>query len=152
MSIENKVTQGKEMRTSSMFLIIVGGALTVFFALEYFKITNVFTNLNKLPLLIISAFFLIMGILSLASAKRTVNKGKKEAQLVSDISDWFSKKYDSEKIDSMIDTNECDENDLFYLRIDKISSLMTEKFPEIEEKLASDLSEELYNTIFENNI
>lgn len=91
--------------------------------------------------------FLVIGIRSFGQIKELANDADSEEALLSEALDWFRSSYQSEDIDSGIDTNQLEET-LYFARYEVMHRILTEKYADMEESLLDHIIEILYSELF----
>ena len=146
MNLSDKEKQGKEMRLSAIIIILIAIIAIVFLILEQLNVTNLLDNYNKIPLFIITVFFLIMGFLSIGTAKRTIAKGEIENKNIEKIMNWFSDNVSQDTVPSSL-LGDNDDNELYIKRLSFVNSLIVQNFPDVKD-LPSSLDEVIVDKIF----
>ena len=91
--------------------------------------------------------FLVIGIRSFGQIKELANDADSEEALLSEALDWFRSSYQSEDIDSGVDTNQLEET-LYFARYELMHRILTEKYADREESLLDHIIEILYSELF----
>lgn len=145
--------KAKDLRSSGYALTICGGAgllamLLVIGGLIPISLAGIFGIITKIVMSFLFAVFLIMGILSFKRAKLVFADAEREREKKKDIKSWFIKTYDAKAIDDILNSDS-EGNDLYYERIDLIKDKICERFMDVEDALMSELTEEIYTELFE---
>lgn len=154
MYIENKKDAGKEMHQSAILLIVVGFVGVVFLLLEFFKVTSLLPSSFTSPLFYVMMgglflLFFVMGIMSIGSSKKMIEKGNTEENISNSIMEWFMSEYSRNKVDELIEINDESEEELYLMRTEKITTLICEKYPDEHIDLVRSISDKLFSKLYD---
>ena len=146
MNLSEKEQQGKEMRQSAVIIIFIALAALFFLILEQLKVTHLLDSFNKVPFFVLAVFFLVMGILSLGSAKRAKLSAKTANENVNTVKEWFKNNVTKEDFGALSD-DDSENEELYLQKIGRVNALIAQNFPYMRD-LPDNLDEEIVNEIF----
>nr|MCR5704803.1 hypothetical protein [Eubacterium sp.] len=94
--------------------------------------------------------FIIAGFVSLSKAGKLKVEAESEDELISDILDWSNKNVHKEALETDLDLTQPEEI-LYFSRFDQIKDLLMHEFETADEALIDELSETVYQNIYEND-
>ncbi len=97
---------------------------------------------------ILFLFFLIVGIKSFREMKLLTELKNKEECTMIQIKQWFQENYSADAISSGMETEDISMEQLYFLRSENISRLMTQAFPSLEENFLEYMTEKIYQMYF----
>lgn len=130
----NKVDKAKEVKSTSIMLIIFGGVGILLLVLNWFDIIkfglNGYTEIMFTILMgAMFTMFFVLGLKSLMGHKKLLDEGNKEELLESEILKWCFEEMDASKIDEKI---EMEKDVLIDEEIQQDNSEILEISPEID--------------------
>lgn len=130
----NKVEKAKEVKSTSIMLIIFGGVGILLLVLNWFDIIkfglNGYTEIMFTILMgAMFTMFFVLGLKSLMGHKKLLDEGNKEELLESEILKWCFEEMDASKIDEKI---EMEKDVLIDEEIQQDNSEILEISPEID--------------------
>lgn len=143
----------EDIRSSAYTLLVFGGAGIITMILEWRDIINIPISsstewLFNSVLGGIFIIFLVAGVISLMHAKQVKIDAEVEDKLIEEILDYAKNNLSKEMIDANNDTSQTMEL-LYFERADFIKEHLMHQFEEADEMLVTELTEQIYNDIFE---
>lgn len=93
-------------------------------------------------------FFLLVGILAFLDKKRLCAEKSEEDAKIFQIRQWFQEHYSADAISNGMDEEDLSIEQLYFLRMENISRLLTEQFPKMEVSFAEYVQENIYQMYF----
>jgi hypothetical protein len=147
-----KYKNNMESAFSLLFIGILGVVVLILLDLDIIKLS--FSSVTKIMMNIVMGIvfviFIITGIVSYISANKLKTDIVLEADTTDKIKDYINSNITKEIIDNSIDDiNDYTQEELYILRCDKISELITTNIEgPCEENVLSDIIEEIYDSVF----
>lgn len=149
----SKKEKASEYLSSGICLVIVGVLGITFVVLAFLKVLP-FIHLSGFGYVIyaivgiIMAFMLYFGISSLLKVKSTKIQAESEEDELNTVNAFFDKEISAQSIDSDLDITD-DENLNYFLRSEKIKTILKNQFPDLKEGYIDSLIDERYSDIFD---
>lgn len=149
----SKKEKASEYLSSGICLVIVGVLGVTFVVLAFLKVLP-FIHLSGFSYVIyaivgiIMAFMLYFGISSLLKVKSTKIQAESEEDELNTVNAFFDKEISAQSIDSDLDITD-DENLNYFLRSEKIKTILKNQFPDLKEGYIDSLIDERYSDIFD---
>ncbi|MDE6742563.1 MAG: hypothetical protein K2J95_01640 [Lachnospiraceae bacterium] len=155
---QNKMEQAQEVKSSAYALIIVGIVGSVFNILYIFNVIPIrwSTFTKTVTCSVMGVLFLaliIMGFLSVKSFKSLLSFAKEEDKMTGEIEKWYQKELTSEQIDAMLEGRmepNLPEEEKYFYRIEQIRHVLTEKFMNLNPAYADNMTEKIYQELYEH--
>lgn len=148
--LENGI-RARENRSSAWALLIVGGAGIVCVALG---IVGLFPLQLGNPYLFygvmmaVSLLFLVMGVLSMKSARIFAERAKVEGTLLETVEHWCMEAFKAEEIDAALRAE--DGEPLYFQRVNYLKEQINSQFMNLDQRLLERfIDERLYEKLFE---
>ncbi len=143
----------EDTMSSASTLLFVGIAGIIFIALIYFKVISLPMDVSTSWLfdLVMGGVFIgftIAGVVSFIHAKQLKVDAAAENQTIETILDWSKQNITKDVLDQGIDCSQPEEI-LYFSRYDTIKDLLMHQFEDADESLIEDLSETVYQNIYE---
>jgi hypothetical protein len=157
MSYVSKEEQKTDMRSTAYSFTLVGSIGILFLILLAagvlpFQIASHTKTMLSIVMGIVFVIFLGIGIRSFSLLHSLASQAVSENQLYQDTVDWFCSTYDSAAIDSLCDmtdlSDDARDESLYFIRYEKMKSLLLEQYPTLSEDFLDHIIDELYATIF----
>lgn len=147
--------KAKDLKSSGYALTVCGGIgmivmILIFTGVIPLSINGVFGVVTQIVMTILFGIFLLAGILSYRKSGTVSQDAVRETEKKKEIKKWFTENFDAKALDGMLDTD-LEENDLYFERTDLIKDKICERFMDVEDALMSELTEELYGELFEQD-
>lgn len=145
----------EDVKSSAITLLFVGIAGIVAMILIYLKviplpINGTTTWLFDIVMGGLFIAFIIAGFVSLSKAGNLKTEAEAEDELISDILDWSKKNINKDALEQDLDLTQPEEI-LYFSRFDRIKDLLMHEFETADEALIDELSETVYQNIYEND-
>lgn len=142
-----------DMKSSAYMLLIVGiaGALSLladFFDLIDFGFQSIGEWMFFGVMGCLFGIFIIVGIMTMRSAQRIQKNIREEENFNAMILDWAKENIQKETIDTSLPTDIAEEEKYFY-QSDWIKQVLTQEFGELDASYLEEITEEIYQTIYE---
>lgn len=155
---QNKREQAQEVRSSVFALLIVGFVGLILDILCIFNIItfgwSAFTKTITCSVMgVLFLALIIMGFLSVKSFKSLLSFAKEEDKMTGEIEKWYQKELTSEQIDAMLEgrmESELPEEEKYFYRIEQIRHILTEKFMNLDPSYADNMTEKIYQELYEH--
>lgn len=143
-----------DIMSSASTMLIVGIAGIVFMILVFIDIIPLPLNPETSWLFNsvmggIFIIFIVSGVISFMHAKKVKIDADEEDELIKEILDWADAHIASKDIDTKIDLTQPEEI-LYFSRADIIKDLLMHQFENADEALVTELTEQLYQKLYEN--
>lgn len=150
---QNSAQKAEENRSSGWVLMIVGGLGILMLFLGMFGVLPFHVGNSYLFYGVMSAvfiLFLVMGVVSMRSAKIFAGRAKSEDSLVDSLLAYSSENLIAERIDAQIeDASELSEEVLYFRRVEVIRNCMNHQFMNLDETLLDNLIDtKIYEQVF----
>ena len=153
-SYVNNSEKAENNRSSAYTLLIVGIAGFILVVLYFLDVIPV-RGLNKYMISgVMGALFLlfiIMGCVSLRSARIFEKKAGSENNLTSEIKKWCMTNLSAKAIDEPLHFDQEEEEAKYFARTERVKELISGKFMNLDQDYLERLTDEIYASIFEKN-
>ncbi len=154
------VEAGKKLEDASstawsfMFLSIIGFAALTLIWTGIFPLDIPFATLLMGSIIFgfLLLIFMFVSIRAFYDRKRLIPAKSKEDTEIIRIRNWFKEHYSADAISHGVDEEDISIEELYYLRSENISRLLTEEFPELDESFCEYLMENIYQMYFSDEI
>lgn len=143
--------RAEEFRSSGYVLLIVGVLGFIALVLIDTGVIPIHLNNSIMMNLVMAAlfvFFIIFGVLSLRSARIYAASAEKEAELTEEIRKWVNENVTVQKIDETLNMEEAEEI-LYFKRIERLRSLISDKYMNLGDAFFDNLVEESYQELYD---
>lgn len=142
-----------DMKSSAYTLILVGILGFIIVTLDFTGILNLNLGGNikwlYYPVMYLLFFaFLLIGFLSMRSARSIKSEIADEENFTSEVLNWMIQKYSSDDIDSQLDKTTTEELK-YYSRAEFIKKSIVDQFGELDEAYLDQITEDIYHSIYE---
>ena len=153
-SYVNNSEKAENNRSSAYTLLIVGSIGFILVVLYFLDVIPV-RGLNKYMISgVMGALFLlfiIMGGVSLRSARIFEKKAGSENNLTSEIKKWCMTNLSAKAIDESLHFDQEEEEAKYFARTERVKELISGKFMNLDQDYLERLADEIYASIFEKN-
>lgn len=143
---KDKYTDLKFSGISFIIFSLIGAGLL---AANYLEYINMFNTFSSFIMAIVFLIFLCVGITSLLRAKKMKNLVSQEEKVSDEILLWIEENITDEWIDTLVDSEESDENNYFHAH-GAMCQRAAEQFPLLNANYIDQLMDERYNEYCEN--
>lgn len=145
-----KIEDASSTAWSFLFLAVLGIASLVSFWIKGFPMEMSFTTLLVASLVsgLLILVFIAISIRAFRDRKKYLLEESREDAQISRIRHWFEDHYSADAISHGVDEEDISMEELYYLRLENISRLLAEEFPELEESFCEYLQENIYQMYF----
>lgn len=158
MLYQNKTEQAQEVKSSAAALIIVGTAGLIFDILYILNVIpikwSVFTKTVICSVMgVLFIALIILGFLSVKSVKNLLSFAKEEDKMTGEIEKWYQKELTAGQIDDMLEgrmESGLPEEEKYFYRIEQIRHVLTEKFMNLDPAYADNMTEKIYQELYEH--
>jgi hypothetical protein len=157
MSYVSKEDQKTDMRSTAYSFTLVGAVGIIFLILLAagvlpISIASHTKIMISIVMGIVFVIFLGIGIRSFTQLNSLANQADFENQLYQETVDWFCSVYNSDAIDSLCDMADLsadnDDESLYFIRYEKMKSLLSAQYPTLSEDFLDHIIDELYTALF----
>lgn len=155
---QNKTEQAQEVKSSAAALIIVGIVGLILDILYIFNVLpikwNVFTKTVTCSVMgVLFVALIVLGFLSAKSVKNLLSFAKEEDKITGEIEKWYQKELTCEQIDAMLENrmeSDLSEEEKYFYRFEQIKYVLTEKFMNLDPAYADNMTEKIYQELYEH--
>ncbi|MFG6384268.1 MAG: hypothetical protein K1V96_08435 [Lachnospiraceae bacterium] len=150
------VEKGKQLEdaTSTAWVFTLFGIIGLIFVvlswtnIFFLEFSFYFKILYTIVLGFLFLLFLIIGIKAFHNKKSISTDKSKEDIFIYQITQWFLEHYSADAISNGMDEEDLSIEQLYFLRWENISRLLTEQFGNLEESFLEYMSEKIYQMYF----
>lgn len=148
---DRKIEDASSTAWSFLFLGIVGFVALILVWTNILPLDIPFTTLLMATIVlgILFLIFLFVSIRAFHARKRLIPVKSKEEADICRIRNWFVEHYSADAISHGVDEGDISMEELYYLRLENISRLLTEEFPELEDSFSEYIMENIYQMYFD---
>lgn len=145
-----KIEDSSATAWSFMFLGILGLIALIYIWTDGFPQETTFSTLLISSIIpgIVVVVFILVSIRAFHNKKKFMLEKAKEDAEINRIRSWFKDHYSADAISHGVDEEDISIEELFFLRLENISRLLAEQFPELEESFCEYLQENIYQMYF----
>ncbi len=152
---EDAAVKAAEYRSGAYTLIAVGGiGLAALIAMGFgflpIRLASTARYITYFVMGGLFAVFLVLGVLSLRSAKKLAEKGKQEKRLREAMTAFCLEQIDPVRLDQNCKAEELSDELLYFRRMEQVKTLLREQFDGLEEAFLDHFADEMYTKIFED--
>lgn len=145
-----KIEDASSTAWSFLFLAVLGFIALIYVWIKGLPLETTFTTLLITSIVsgILILVFILISIRAFRDRKKYMMEETKEDADINRIRHWFENHYSADAISHGVDENDISMEELYYLRLENISRLLAEEFPELEESFCEYLQENIYQMYF----
>ena len=155
---QKKSEKADDMKNSAIALILVGVVGMILVILVFTGVISLNQTLyGKIITCSVMGFLflvlIVLGFLSIKSFKLLKKNASEEDKMTEEIEKWYKESLTKDIIDNNLFTAEerkASDEEKYFKRIAKISSLLNDKFMNLENTYSDHITEDIYSYIFEN--
>lgn len=146
----NSSDRAADNQSAAWSLLLVGGAVLIFLLLSVFGVLKM--NFNPFfygVMFVVSGIFVIMGIVSLKSAKGYSQVAASEKAQKKEIKQWVEQNVTAQMIDSRLKIHGMSEEEKFFHRNALLKAVINGKFPNLDQAfLEHYIDDTLYDVVY----
>lgn len=149
--------QAEDNRSSAHMLLVIGGIGFVLVLLIFLGIIPLFQNEVTTKYMICGVMgamfvlFIVFGFVSMKSSKILSVKAKTEDSLFSEITKWCGENLNAAKVDEgLFDDETLSEEQKYFMRVEKMKTLIGDKFMNLDEAFLEHFIDEYYQKLFDD--
>lgn len=152
---QNSAAKAEDNRSSAYTLLAVGSVGFVAVLLIFLGIIPVYRNAGMTKYLVCGVMgamfilFIVFGVVSMRTSKVLYSKAKEEDSLVSEMEKWCQTNLSVNKIDEGLFEEEIPEEQKYFKRVDKMKSMISDKFLNLDEAFLDHFVDEYYQKLYE---
>lgn len=148
---DKRIEDASSTAWSFLFLGILGFAVLLLVWTDILPLDIPFSTLLTATIVlgILFLIFMFVSFRAFHARKRLIPMKSKEESDICRIRNWFLEHYSADAISHGVDEGDIAMEELYYLRSENISRLLTEEFPELEESFSEYMMENIYQMYFE---
>ncbi len=145
-----KIEDASSTAWSFLFLAVLGFIALIYVWIQGLPLETTFTTLliATIVSLLVILIFVMISIRAFRDRKKYMLEETREDADVNRICHWFENHYSADAISHGVDEEDISIEELYYLRLENISRLLAEEFPELEESFCEYLQEKIYQMYF----
>ncbi len=145
-----KIEDASSTAWSFLFLAVLGFIALIYVWIRGLPLETTFTTLliASIIALLVILIFVMISIRAFRDRKKYISAEAREDADVNRIQHWFENHYSADAISHGVDEEDISIEELYYLRLENISRLLAEEFPELEESFCEYLQEKIYQMYF----
>lgn len=152
---QNSAARAEDNKSSAYTLLIVGGVGFIAVLLIFFNMTPLYRNGGITKYMVCGIMgamfilFIIFGILSMRNSKILFSKAKTENSLLAEMTRWCEENLNAEELDQELFQEEMPEEQKYFLRAEKMKTLINDKFMNLDEAFVEHFVDEYYQKLYE---
>lgn len=152
---QNSAARAEDNKSSAYTLLVVGGVGFVAVLLIFFNMTPLYRNGGITKYMVCGIMgamfilFIIFGILSMRNSKILFSKAKTENSLLAEMTRWCEENLNAEELDQELFQEEMPEEQKYFLRAEKMKTLINDKFMNLDEAFVEHFVDEYYQKLYE---
>lgn len=152
---QNSAARAEDNKSSAYTLLIVGGVGFIAVLLIFFNMTPLYRNGGITKYMVCGIMgamfilFIIFGILSMRNSKILFSKAKTENSLLAEMTRWCEGNLNAEELDQELFQEDMPEEQKYFLRAEKMKTLINDKFMNLDEAFVEHFVDEYYQKLYE---
>lgn len=152
---QNSAARAEDNKSSAYTLLVVGGIGFIAVLLIFFNVTPLYRNGGITKYMVCGIMgamfilFIIFGILSMRNSKVLFSKARTENSLLAEMTRWCEENLDAEELDRELFQEEMPEEQKYFIRADKMKTLINDKFMNLDEAFVEHFVDEYYQKLYE---
>lgn len=152
---QNSAARAEDNKSSAYTLLVVGGVGFIAVLLIFFNMTPLYRNGGITKYMVCGIMgamfilFIIFGILSMRNSKILFSKAKTENSLLAEMTRWCEENLNAEELDQELFQEEMPEEQKYFLRAEKMKTLINDKFMNLDEAFVEHFVDEYYQKLYE---
>lgn len=155
---QNSATRAEDNRSSAYTLLAVGSIGFVVILLMFLGVIPVYQNAGMTKYLVCGVMgamfilFIVFGVVSMRSSKVLFSKAKAEDSLMTEMEKWCQTNLSPSKVDEgLFEDEELPEEQKYFKRTDKMKSMISDKFLNLDEAFLDHFIDEYYQKLYEES-
>ncbi len=152
---QNSAARAEDNKSSAYTLLFVGGVGFIVVLLIFFNVTPLYRNGGITKYMVCGIMgamfilFIIFGVLSMRSSKILFSKAKTENSLLAEMTRWCEENLNAEELDQELFQEEMPEEQKYFLRAEKMKTLINDKFMNLDQAFVEHFVDEYYQKLYE---
>ncbi len=152
---QNSADKAADNKSSAYTLLVVGGVGFVVVLLIFLGVLPVYQNAGTTKYLVCGVMgamfilFIVFGFVSMHSSMILYSKAKVEDSLLTEITKWCQTNLSSSMVDDGLFEEELSEEQKYFKRVERMKSLISDKFLNLDEAFLDHFVDEYYQVLFE---
>lgn len=152
---QNSAARAEDNKSSAYTLLVVGGIGFIAVLLIFFNMTPLYRNGGITKYMVCGIMgamfilFIIFGILSMRNSKILFSKAKTENLLLAEMTRWCEENLNGAQLDQELFKEELPEEQKYFLRAEKMKTLINDKFMNLDEAFVEHFVDEYYQKLYE---
>ena len=149
---QNSATKAEDNRSSGYMLLFIGTVGFILVLLVFIGVIPLYQSGSTTKYLVCGVMgamfvlFVVFGAVSMRNSKILLVKAKSEDSLLSELTKWCEGNLSAEQLDEGISEDEVGDEQKYFLRTDRMKSIINNKFMNLDEAFL----DEYYQRLFEN--
>lgn len=154
-SYQNSAAKAEDNKSSAYILLFMGVAGFIFVFLVFMGIIPFYQNDSTTRYLVCGVMgamfvlFIVFGIVSMRNSRILLVKAKSEDSLLSELTKWCENNLSVEMIDAGLFEDEVGEEQKYFMRTDRMRTIISDKFMNLDEAFLEHFVDEYYQRLFE---
>ena len=155
---QNSAARAEDNRSSAYTLLAVGSIGFVVILLMFLGVIPVYQNAGMTKYLVCGVMgamfilFIVFGVVSMRSSKVLFSKAKAEDSLMTEMEKWCQTNLSPSKVDEgLFEDEELPEEQKYFKRTDKMKSMISDKFLNLDEAFLDHFIDEYYQKLYEES-
>lgn len=155
---QNSAAKAEDNRSSAYTLLAVGSIGFVVILLMFLGVIPVYQNAGMTKYLVCGVMgamfilFIVFGVVSMRSSKVLFSKAKAEDSLLTEMEKWCQTNLSPAKVDEgLFEDEELPEEQKYFKRTDKMKSMISDKFLNLDEAFLDHFIDEYYQKLYEES-
>ena len=155
---QNSAARAEDNRSSAYTLLVVGSIGFVVILLMFLGVIPVYQNASLTKYLVCGVMgamfilFIVFGVVSMRSSKVLFSKAKAEDSLMTEMEKWCQVNLSADKVDEgLFEDEELPEEQKYFKRTDKMKSMISDKFLNLDEAFLDHFIDEYYQKLYEES-
>ncbi|MGN1150881.1 MAG: hypothetical protein ACI4SN_01835 [Lachnospiraceae bacterium] len=155
---QNSATRAEDNRSSAYTLLAVGSIGFVVILLMFLGVIPVYQNAGMTKYLVCGVMgamfilFIVFGVVSMRSSKVLFSKAKAEDSLMTEMEKWCQTNLSPAKVDEgLFEDEELPEEQKYFKRTDRMKSMISDKFLNLDEAFLDHFIDEYYQKLYEES-
>ncbi len=153
---QNSATKAEDNRSSGYMLLFIGTVGFILVLLVFIGVIPLYQSGSTTKYLVCGVMgamfvlFVVFGAVSMRNSKILLVKAKSEDSLLSELTKWCEGNLSAEQLDEGISEDEVGDEQKYFLRTDRMKSIINNKFMNLDEAFLEHFVDEYYQRLFEN--
>lgn len=153
---QNSAAKAEDNRSSAYILLVMGIAGFVVVLLVFLGVIPLYHSESTTKYLVCGVMgamfvlFIVFGVVSMRNSRILLVKAKSEDSLLSELTKWCENNLSAEVLDEGLFEDDVLEEQKYFLRTDKMKSIINHKFMNLDQAFLEHFVDEYYQRLFED--